>query len=139
MTDETTSWKKPVEVYGYNDAVHFFGSIFEAETNCISEHNMGQVASSDQNNFSFFDKDGSIEDPSELDIYLDALMKTRTKIQDGTLVYDPNMTYMTFILGDGDNIAFMKGGRHGWMEERLQICQGRGGCTFPLVWSMSPH
>ena len=66
MTDPTMSWKKPVEVFGYNDAVHFFGrcvfalplsmfflhhspfyifcSIFEAETNCIAEHNMGQVA-----------------------------------------------------------------------------------------------
>ena len=28
---------------GYNNAVHFFGSVFEAETNCIAEHNMGQV------------------------------------------------------------------------------------------------
>lgn len=37
------SWKKPVEVMGYNNAVHFFGSVFEAETNCISAHNMGQV------------------------------------------------------------------------------------------------
>ena len=45
MTDPTTSWTKPVEVFGYNDAVHFFGSIFEAETNCISAHNMGQVRS----------------------------------------------------------------------------------------------
>ena len=54
MTDPNMSWKKPVEVFGYNDAVHFFGSIFEAETNCIAEHNMGQVASSGINNFSFF-------------------------------------------------------------------------------------
>ena len=37
------SWKKPVEVMGYNNAIHFFGSVFEAETNCISAHNMGQV------------------------------------------------------------------------------------------------
>ena len=44
MTDPSTSWTKPVEVFGYNDAVHFFGSIFEAETNCISAHNMGQVS-----------------------------------------------------------------------------------------------
>ena len=56
MTDPGTPWKKPVEVYGYNDAVHFFGSIFEAETNCIAAHNMGQVASSGVNNFSFFNR-----------------------------------------------------------------------------------
>ena len=41
--DFRMSWKKPVEVMGYNNAVHFFGSVFEAETNCISAHNMGQV------------------------------------------------------------------------------------------------
>ena len=44
MTDNTTLWKKPVEVFGYNDAVDVFGGwVFEAETNCIEEHNMGQV------------------------------------------------------------------------------------------------
>jgi len=139
MTDEKTAWKKPVEVYGYNDAFHFFGSIFEAETTCISEHNMGQVASSDQNNFSFFNKKESIQNPSELDIYLDALMKTRTEISDGTTSFDPTKTYMTFILGDGDNIAFMKGRRRSWMEERIQLCEGTDRCTFPLAWSMSPH
>ena len=32
-----------MQVMGYNNAVHFFGSVFEAETNCIAEHNMGQV------------------------------------------------------------------------------------------------
>ena len=38
---------------GYNDAVQTLGSIFEAETTRIQEHNMGQVASSGQNNFPF--------------------------------------------------------------------------------------
>merc|ERR1711936_349959 len=70
MTDPTTSWKKPVEVYGYNDAVHFFGSIFEAETNCTSAHNMGQVASSGINNFSFFNRRPSIQSGAELEDYL---------------------------------------------------------------------
>ena len=59
MTDPRMSWKKPVEVFGYNDAFHFFGSVFEAETNCISEHNMGQVASLGINNFSFFNQHAS--------------------------------------------------------------------------------
>ena len=139
MTNDSTPWKKPVEVYGYNDAVALFGYIFEAETNCIAAHNMGQVASSDQNNFSLFMRKEPIQNPTELEPYLDALMKTRAEIADGTLVYDPNKTYMTFILGDGDNIAFMKGSRRAWMEERLQICQDRGGCSFPLVWTISPH
>ena len=97
-------------VYGYNDAVDIFGGwVFEAETNCLSEHNMGQVASSGQNDFSFFNKK-SIQSPDELQGYLDVLMKTRQDISDGNLVYDPSKTYMTFIVGDGDNVAFMKGG-----------------------------
>ena len=76
MSDEKTSWKKPVEVYGYNDAVHIGGSVFEAETNCIQEHNMGQVASSGQNNFSFFNKRASIQNPDDLEKYLEALLRT---------------------------------------------------------------
>ena len=47
MSDETTSWSKPIAIYGYNDAVDLFGGkVFEAETNCIPEHNMGQVRQS---------------------------------------------------------------------------------------------
>ena len=92
-----------------NSPIDLFGGwLFEAETNCIEEHNMGQVASSDQNNFSFFNLK-TIESPEELDQYLATLHKTREDISNGELVYDPNLTYMTFIVGDGDNIAFMKG------------------------------
>ena len=50
-----------------------------------------------------------IESPEELDPYLESLHQTRQDIADGTLIYDPKMTYMTFIVGDGDNVAFMKG------------------------------
>ena len=64
--------------------------------------------SSGQNNFSFFNRK-KIESPEELDPYLEALHQTRQDIADGTLIYDPKMTYMTFIVGDGDNVAFMKG------------------------------
>ena len=110
MMSADTPWKKPVEVYGYNDAVNIFGgSVFEAETNCIQEHNMGQVPSSGQNNFSFFNRKNSIQSPNDLNKYLESLMKTREDIAQGTLVYDPSITYMSFIVGDGDNTAFMKG------------------------------
>ena len=140
MTDPITSWKKPVEVYGYNDAIDIFGGwVFEAETNCIAFHNMGQVASSDQNNFSFFNRKGSIENPDELLKYLEVLLKTRKEIADGNLVYDPTRTYMTFIVGDGDNIAFMKGSRRDWMNERVEFCKATGKCNYPLSWSVSPH
>ena len=66
--------------------------------------------SSGQNNFSFFNRK-KIESPEELDPYLEALHQTRQDIADGTLIYDPEMTYMNFIVGDGDNVAFMKGKR----------------------------
>jgi len=141
MTDERMSWKKPVEVFGYNDAVHLFGSVFEAETNCIAQHNMGQVASSGINNFSFFNRREAIVTGDELIGYLGSLQKTRSDIAEGKLIYDPSITYMTFIIGDGDNIAFMKGGRRGWMKERVATCQetDTGDCSFPLAFSMSPH
>ena len=141
MTDPRMSWKKPVEVFGYNDAFHFFGSVFEAETNCISEHNMGQVASSGINNFSFFNRRDAIESSEDLEGYLGSLAKTREDIAAGRLVYNPNTTYMTLIVGDGDNISFMKGGRRGWMEERVVTCQEADTrhCSYPLSFSMSPH
>ena len=140
MNDETTSWKKPVEVYGYNNAVVLFGGdVFEAETNCIKEHNMGQIASSGVNNYSFFNRKTSIQTPDELEKYLAALLKTRKEISEGTLIYDPTKTYMTFVVGDGDNTAFMKGGRRGWMKERVQHCNETVHCNFPLSWSISPH
>ena len=140
MSDPRTSWKKPVEVFGYNDAIHVFGSLFEAETNCIPEHNMGQVASSGQNNFSFFNKKTAIQNPDYLKKYLEALLKTRQEIANGSIIYNPNNTYMTFIIGDGDNVAFMKGGRRGWMEERTKFCnQSPEKCNYPLSWSISPH
>ena len=109
MSDTETLWEKPIAVFGYNDAIDLFGGwLFEAETNCIEEHNMGQVASSGQNNFSFFNRK-KIESSEELEPYLEALHQTRQDIADGTLIYDPEITYMNFIVGDGDNIAFMKG------------------------------
>jgi len=139
MTDPKTSWKKPVEVFGYNYAVHFGGTVFEAETNCIPEHNMGQVASSGVNNFSFTNKKQPITSPDYLKPYMSTLLKTRDDIEQGNLVFNESMTYLTLILGDGDNIAFMKGRRRGWMYERLEFCEQRGDCGVPLMWSMSPH
>merc|ERR1719348_860190 len=142
MTDPNMQWKKPVEVMGYNNAVHFFGSVFEAETNCISAHNMGQVASSGVNNFSFFSRKTPITSSDTLEGYLSgSLLKTRQDIAAGNLVYDPSLTYMSLIIGDGDNIAFMRGGRRGWMKDRVEYCQSQEGgvCQAPLVFSMSPH
>jgi hypothetical protein len=47
---------------------------------------------------------------------------------------------MAFIIGDGDNVALVKGQTYGWMQERVSKCtadQSRKSC-FPLVWTLSP-
>ena len=76
-----------------------------------------QVASSGCNNFSFFSRSPAISSPATLAPYLaNSLLRTREEIAAGRLVYDPTTTYISLIVGDGDNIAFMKGGRRGWMK-----------------------
>ena len=49
--------------------------------------------------------------------------------------------YVAFVIGDGDNINFMKGSRRDWFLDRVQRCQADPsykGC-FPLLWSASPQ
>ena len=36
-------WPKPIRVYGYDNTIPVAGDLFEAETDCNREHNMGQV------------------------------------------------------------------------------------------------
>ena len=55
------------------------------------------------NNFSFFNRAGPIQSAEELYKYLEALQRTRQDIAEGNLVYDPTKTYITFVVGDGDN------------------------------------
>ena len=97
------------------------------------------MASSGQNNFSFMNrKQRTLE--GELEQYLRHLMKTRDEINGGKITFNDENTYMTFILGDGDNVAFMKGSRRAWMDSRVKKCnEQEGGCSYPLAWSMSPH
>ncbi len=49
-------WPRPIAVYGYDDTFPVAGDLFEAETTCVKEHNMGQVASTGVNNLSFFSR-----------------------------------------------------------------------------------
>ena len=43
-------WPRPLVVYGYDDTIAVAGDLFEAETDCVREHNMGQVASNGARN-----------------------------------------------------------------------------------------
>jgi hypothetical protein len=57
-------WPKPIGVMGYDNSWPLFGGdIFEAETNCVKTHNMGQIASEDVNNLSYFSRLGKISEP----------------------------------------------------------------------------
>ena len=40
----TNSWPRPITVFGYDDTFAVAGDLFEAETTCVKEHNMGQVS-----------------------------------------------------------------------------------------------
>ena len=67
-----------------------------------------QVPTSGQNNFSFFNRKAPIQSTEELLQYLEALQRTRQDIADGNVVYDPTKTYITFVVGDGDNTGMDK-------------------------------
>ena len=75
------------------------------------------------------------------------------------VAYNKHRTYIAFLIGDGDNVAYLKHSRRDWITERLQRCannssssknskggdsNGSGGrdgsaCPYPLLWTMSPH
>ena len=129
------NWPHPLAVMGYDDTIATAGDIFEAETDCVREHNMGQVASDGCSNLSFFSgrpaaSHGKITRPLE-------------QVPDPPTIrgpYNASVTYLTVVVGDGDNLNFVKDPRREWMEQRVAACgtaDKRGKC-FPLVWSMSP-
>jgi len=122
-------WPRPITVYGYDDTWALAGDLFEAETTCVKEHNMGQVASQ-SNNLAFFSRKARISTPL-LQNTFDSAKKP----------FNKSKTYVTFIIGDGDNVDFMKGSRSSWMRDRVSRCakdKSKNGC-FPLSWTISPH
>jgi hypothetical protein len=63
-----------------------------------------------------------------------------TTVDSRTLTYDPTKTYIAFVVGDGDNLAFVKDGeasRKTWIKERVAWCETNE--CFPLSWTLSPH
>lgn len=123
------NWKTPVGVYGYNNSWLVGGGyLYEAQTRCLDSRNMGAIAS-EAGNLSFF--------------------STRTSPITGSgkvvpnaledLTYDPNKTYVAFVVGDGDNIQYMLTTRHDWFEQRVADCEATPDLCPPLSWSVSPH
>ena len=122
-------WERPLKVYGYDDTFSIAGDLFEAETNCNREHNMGQIASDGCNNLAFYSrlskgkKHSYIQNPNPPSYYVP---------------FNRSKTYITFIIGDGDNVNFVKGEHFHWMQQRVKRCSEEPGKCLPLAWTMSP-
>lgn len=129
IISQSNPWPRPIAVFGYDDTFPLFGGdIFEAETTCVSHHNMGQVATTGVTNLAYFSRKGPITTP----------------LQQNPVPWIPfnsSKTYMTFIVGDGDNIAYIKGTRFEWFQQRITSCNNTVNkkCAYPLGWSISPH
>ena len=125
-------WPRPLVVMGYDDTIAVAGDLFEAETNCVKERNMGQVASEGVNNLAYWSRNGPVTEP----------LLQNPPLPSTPTAYNASHTYIALIVGDGDNVAFMKGSRFDWFQDRMRRCAksaapGDKDC-FPLVWSMSP-
>jgi hypothetical protein len=87
---------------------------------------MGAIASDNVNNLGFFSRVASITTPLKQNPV-------------PSFTYNSSKTYISFVIGDGDNVAYLKGSRKRWMEERLSLCQDNEAACFPLLWSLSPQ
>jgi len=56
-----------------------------------------------------------------------------------SVTYDPARTYVAFVVGDGDNIAYELSTRRDWFRQRLASCAAAGAPCAPLTWTVSPH
>lgn len=125
MMADSGPWSRPITVYGYNDAFPIAGDIFEAETNCVKKHDLGQVATVGVTNLAFFSGASPVAEP---------LLQNPSE----TTKYNSSKTYLTFVVGDGDNIAMVKSSRFEWFKQRVASCSSTTKC-FPLAWTLSPH
>jgi hypothetical protein len=120
------NWARPITVYGYDDTWGVMGDLFEAETTCVKERNMGQVASIGVSNLGFFSRA--------------KLTKTKLKSNPDPVVgeYNASQTYIAFVIGDGDALYDVKGNMRAEIEHRIDLCEKSPETCFPLLWSISP-
>ncbi|MFT3773080.1 MAG: hypothetical protein QM820_47475 [Minicystis sp.] len=122
-------WATPLGVYGYNSSWNIAGGdLYEAQTRCLDSRNMGAIASV-TGNLSFFSTRAS--PIAAVDVV------EQSKLE--PISYDPGMTYVAFVVGDGDNIQYMMTTRHDWFRQRLIDCQSATAGCPPLTWTISPH
>lgn len=122
-------WPTPIGVYGYNDSWNIGGGdLYEAQTRCLDSRNMGAIASM-TTNLSFFSTRATAITESGV----------VTPNAPENVTYDPSHTYVAFVVGDGDNIAYITSTRHDWFRQRLSTCQADSTQCPPLTWTISPH
>ena len=119
-------WTEPITVFGYDDTFALAGDLFEAETDCVKEHNLGQVASNGCTNLAYY---SSLSEPITT-----PMLQNRPVHNEA---YNKSKTYIGLVIGDGDNVNFIKGSRASWMNERISKCESGQTC-FPLIWTLSP-
>ncbi len=122
-------WPTPISVYGYNNSWLVLGGyIHEAQTRCLDSRNMGAIAS-ETSNLSFF----STRSP--------AITESRvvTQIPLEQVTYDATRTYVAFVVGDGDNLDYIRTTRREWFRQRVAECQSGSAPCPPLTWTISPH
>jgi uncharacterized protein (DUF952 family) len=122
-----STWPRPIRVMGYdNTFVVAGGDFFEAETLCDLDVGMGQIASAGTPNLAYWTRGKRVDTP----LPVNPTRKTK---------YNSSKTYIAFVIGDGDNIDYIKGTRRRWIDERVTQCNSVSGCSYPLLWTMSPH
>ena len=129
-------WPRPIAVYGYDDTLPLFGGdTFEAETNCVAEHSMGQIASTGVNNLAFFS--------SHAPPLTAPLLQPPPVLPPGA-PFNASASYVTLVVGDGDNLAMVKSSRFAWFQARVAACGGGAAgaagaaACYPLSWTLSP-
>ena len=135
LSSSPVAWgKKPLRVYGYDNTHPLFGGdLFEAETTCSNEHNLGQIASEGVTNLAYFSRSAPITEPL-----------LQPEDPPATAVYNQSKTYIAFIMGDGDNVEYIQHSRAAMMRDRASRCAAGGGAAnatacFPLLWSINPN
>eukprot|EP00759_Apiculatamorpha_spiralis_P035522 PhF_6_TR36213/c0_g1_i3/m.52849 len=127
-TANVSKWQTPIPVFGYNEAWDVFGGdLFEANTNCVPSHNMGTCASLGFNNLAYFSRASPVTSPIRQN-------------PEPSATFNKSKTYVSFIMGDGDNTAYLKSGRMDMMKQRVAYCaqqKVKGLPCFPLLWSFS--
>lgn len=121
-------WPHPIGVYGYNNSWLIGGYLHEAQTRCLPSRNMGAVPTETPNLSFWSTRRPAISERGQL------LQNPRESLE-----WDPEKTYLSFVVGDGDNVRFILSTRNQWLQQRIDDCERPESRCAPLSWSLSPH